>query len=64
MAGSRGRSLAAGVSRNLINDGHWTRMASNHLLTVTTDLEVNVELMPIERRESAFDRPGIAEMKS
>lgn len=39
-------------------------MASNHLLTVTTDLEVNVELMPIERRESAFDRPGIAEMKS
>ena len=36
-------------------DGHWIRVAPNHLLTVSKDLKVKVELMAIERRNSALD---------
>ena len=37
------------------DNSHWTRVAPNHLLTVSRDLKVNVELMAIETRDSAFD---------
>ena len=37
------------------DNGHWIRVAPNHLLTVAQDLKVKVELMAIERRDSAFD---------
>lgn len=37
----------------------WVRVAPNHLLTVTAELEVSVELMQVERRlSSSFQRQG------
>ena len=50
------------ASERLSEDSsHWTRVAPNHLLTVNEDLEVNVQLMEIERPRSAFDLlPGRA----
>lgn len=52
---SRVQAVVIASERLSEDDGHWTRVAPNHLLTVTSDLEVNVELMAIERRNSAFD---------
>ena len=44
------------ASEQLSEDSsHWIRVAPNHLLTVDEDLEVNVQLMEVERRGSAFD---------
>ena len=34
---------------------HWTRVAPNHLLTVDHDLNVNIELMEVQRRGSAVE---------
>lgn len=49
------QSVVIASERLSEDNSHWTRVAPNHLLTVTKDLQVNVELMAIERRDSAFD---------
>ena len=52
---SRVQAVVIASERLSEDDEHWTRVAPNHLLTVTNDLEVNVEVMAVERRNSAFD---------
>ena len=52
---AREQAVVIASERLSEDNDHWIRIAPNHLLTVTKDLEVNVELMAIERRESAFD---------
>ena len=51
----RESSVVIASERLSEDSSHWTRVAPNHLLTVNVDLEVNVQLMGIERRDSAFD---------
>ena len=52
-----GREQAVVIASERLSDDndHWIRVAPNHLLTVTKDLEVKVELMAIEQRDSALD---------
>lgn len=51
----REKSVIIASERLSDDNNHWIRVAPNHLLMVSKELEVNVELMPIERRDSAFD---------
>ena len=52
---AREQAVVIASERLSEDNDHWIRVAPNHLLTVSKDLEVNVELMAIERRDSAFD---------
>ena len=51
----RESSVVIASERLSEDSSHWTRVAPNHLLTVNEELEVNMQLMEIERPGSAFD---------
>ncbi len=51
----RERAIVIASERLSEDSGHWFRVAPNHVLTVSNDLEVKVELMGIERHGSALD---------
>lgn len=55
----RERSVVIASERLSEDNGHWIRVAPNHLLTVTKDLEVSVELMAIERHGSRVDTSSL-----
>ena len=51
-AGSREASVIIASERLTEKTSDWTRVAPNHLLTVSANLEVNVELMEVVRHSS------------
>ena len=50
VAGAGERAVIIASERLTDRQSDWVRVAPNHLLTVTPDLEVSVELMSVERR--------------
>lgn len=59
-----GRSVVIASERLTEERDDWVRVAPNHVLTVTPDLEVEVELMDIARKFPGGVAPSPAEVKS